>query len=192
MGIWRSASIYFQKYSKGKTVYNKGDHCTSLDIVVSGSLIAYSLAENGSANTLFEFKSGNILGANLLFAKSDSYPLNIYCLSDCELVHIRKKAVARLLHHYDFVIQYIKSLSQNSQGLNQKIAMFFEKTLRENILDYLKMQSVIQKTNRITLPVTKKELADYLGVQRPSLFRELKKMKEAHLIHVENRVIILL
>ncbi|MDD3253809.1 MAG: helix-turn-helix domain-containing protein [Lachnospiraceae bacterium] len=32
-------------------------------------------------------------------------------------------------------------------------------------------------------------MADYLGVQRPSLFRELKKLKEEGIIEINNRTI---
>ena len=52
-------------------------------------------------------------------------------------------------------------------------------------MDYLKQQSIIQGSSKIVLPFSKKELADYLGVQRPSLFRELKKMKDEGIIEIE-------
>ncbi|WP_300382794.1 Crp/Fnr family transcriptional regulator [Clostridium sp.] len=185
----KDRNIYIQSYSKGETVHNKKDSCYTLDIVIGGSLIAYSLLGNGSATTMFEFKTHSILGASLLFGENNSYPFNIYCLVDCKLLHVTRKALSEFLHDYNFVINYIKSLSQNSQGINQKIEMFTQKTLRENILDYLKQQSVIQKSSNIVLPLSKKELADYLGVQRPSLFRELKKLKDENIIDIDNRTI---
>jgi CRP-like cAMP-binding protein len=77
----------------------------------------------------------------------------------------------------------------NSQGMNRKITMLTQKTLRENIMDYLKQQSIIQGSSEIVLPFSKKELADYLGVQRPSLFRELKKLKEEGVVEIDNRTI---
>ncbi len=67
--------------------------------------------------------------------------------------------------------------------------MLTQKTLRENIMDYLKQQSIIQCSSEIVLPFSKKELADYLGVQRPSLFRELKKLKEEGVVEIDNRTI---
>ncbi|MPN31786.1 hypothetical protein SDC9_179261 [bioreactor metagenome] len=84
-------------------------------------------------------------------------------------------------------MQYIKSLSLNSQGMNRKITMLTQKTLRENILEYLKQQTILQNSATVLLPISKKELADYLGVQRPSLFRELKNLKEEGLIEINNR-----
>ena len=84
-------------------------------------------------------------------------------------------------------MRYIKSLSQNSQGMNRKIAMFTQKSLRDNILDYLTVQTVQQQSDTITLPITKKQLADYLGVQRPSLFREMKRLTDEGIITINNR-----
>jgi CRP-like cAMP-binding protein len=181
--------IIIKKYAKGETLYNQGSSCKSLDIVVTGSLTAYSLTENGSSTIMFEFKKNSIIGANLLFAPENIYPLNIYCSSKCELVHLEKSAVEIMLHDYDFVMSYIKSLSQNSLGLNHKIAMFSRKTLRQNIIEYLIQQSITQHSQTVHLPFSKKEFADYLGVQRQSLFRELKKMQIDGVIGIDNRKI---
>ncbi|MDK2808794.1 MAG: hypothetical protein PWP24_1531 [Clostridiales bacterium] len=181
-----------QKHSKGATVYSQGDSCLTLDIVLSGSLIAYSLSPNGSETIVFEFKKGSIIGANLLFGHANHYPMNIYCTANCELQRIRKRDVERLLHDYHFTMHFIKSISANSQGMNQKISMYTQRSLRANILQYLHLLSIEQKSKTILLPVSKKQLADYLGVQRPSLFRELKHMKEEGLIMIDNRMIQLL
>lgn len=184
--------IKIKKYAKGETLYNQGYLCNSLDIVVMGSLTAYSLTESGSSTIMFEFNKDSIIGANLLFASNNIYPLNIYCSSECKLIHIEKNAVEKLLHNYDFVMSYVKSLSKNSLGLNHKIAMFSRKTLRQNIFEYLSQQSLTQHSQTLYMPFSKKELADYLGVQRPSLFRELKKMQLDGIISIDNRKITLL
>ena len=180
----------FQKvYPKGATVHGQHDRCVTLDVVLTGNLVAYSLSENGSAVTVFEFRSNSIIGANLLLGDNSVYPLNIYSVTPCKLLHITKSAVLELLRDYDFVIHYIQSLSLNSQGMNRKITMLTQKTLRDNLLDYLRHQVVLQGSSDIRLPISKKELADTMGVQRPSLFRELKKLKDEGLIDVTNRII---
>ncbi len=181
--------LYLRRYAKGMTVYNQKDSCKTFDIVLSGSLVAYSLLESGSAMTMFEFSKGQMLGANLLFGDRNAYPFTIYCMSDARLLHVTGKAVADLLHDYHFTMQFIEMLSQNSQKLNRKITMVTQKTLRENLLEYLRQQSILQRSNIIVLPISKKQLADYLGVQRPSLFRELKNLKDEGVIDVSNRMI---
>ena len=184
-------SLRIKRYGKGTTVHGQHEPCAALDIVLSGRLAAYSLSENGSAMTMFTFRKDSMIGANLLFGDRNAYPLNIYSISDCRLLQIGRDAVEDFLHHYCFVMRYVKSLSFNSQGMNRRITMMAQKTLRENLLDYLTQQSLAQKTNNVILPISKKQLADYLGVQRPSLFRELKRLKDEGALAVDNRVVTL-
>lgn len=184
--------VFVRRYAKESAVHHQHDPCGMLDVVLSGGLAAYSLSENGSWITMFEFRKNAVVGANLLFGEDRRYPLNIYSMAACELLHITRDAVAEFLHSYSFVMQYVASLSANSQGMNRKITMLTQKTLRENLTDYLRQQSVIQGTSRITLPISKRELADYLGVQRPSLFRELKKMKDEGMVGIDRRSVTIL
>ncbi len=185
----KESKIFTRHYTKGSTVHNQQDDCSSLEVVLAGTLVAYSLAENGSSVAMFEFGKNSIIGANLLFGDDHAYPLNIYCGKSCKLLHIKKEAVLECLHDYGFVLQYVKSLSMNSQNMNRRIAMLTQRTLRENLLEYFQRQSILQGSNTILLPVSKKELADYLGVQRPSLFRELKRMKDEGSIAVDKQFV---
>ncbi len=187
--LLKKQQIFESYYIKNTTVHEHGKYCITFDVVLTGSLVAYSLSQNGSETVVFEFSNGSIIGANLLFGDNNTYPLNIYCLTDCHLLHITKAAAFELLKNHNFVMQYIKSLSHNSQGMNQKIAMFTRKSLRENIIDFFIAQSAQQQSSTITLPTTKKQLADYFGVQRPSLFRELKKLADEGIIIIDNRKI---
>lgn len=185
--------VYATKsYAKNQTVHNRGDECREINIVLQGSLIAYSLSKNGNENVVFNFNKDSVIGANLLFGNANYYPLNIYATSDCEIICIAKEQVQKLLHDNNFAMNFIKNISLNSQGMNKKIVMTTGKSLRENVLDYLSALSVEQHSNVIQLPVSKKQLADYFGVQRPSLFRELKKMQDEKLIELSNKQVNLL
>ena len=54
-------------YNKGKTVHDQNEVCSGIDVILSGKLVAYSLTNHGSETTVFEFTSGGVVGANLLF-----------------------------------------------------------------------------------------------------------------------------
>lgn len=186
-----NGQLYLKRYAKGATLNNQRELCETLDIILSGCFITYSLAENGSAMQVFEFSKGQMLGANLLFGDSHVYPLTVYCATDGEILHVAKSAVSRFLRCYEFAMDFIVMLSQNSQRLNQKMRMSLHKTLRVNLMEYLSNLAVTQQTDTILLPISKKQLADHLGVQRPSLFRELKKLKEEGVISVAGRSVTL-
>jgi len=185
-----SNSIRFKQYKKGCTLHSEYEPCLNLDIVILGKLNCYNLSEDGNIITMFNFFENDVLGGNLLFSSRYYYPLNIYCETDCVVAHINKDVVSELLiENQTFMFQFIKSISNNSLNMNKKMITFARKNLRQDIIDFLRTQSSIQNSNIIKLDITKKQLADELGVQRPSLFRELKKMKDENLIDYDSKKI---
>lgn len=188
-----SNSIRFKKYKQGYTLHSEYEPCLNLDIVILGKLNCYNLSEDGNIITMFNFSKNDVIGGNLLFSNKHCYPLNIYCEMDCVVAHINKDIVSKLIiENQTFMFQFIKSISNNSLNMNKKMITFARKNLRQDIIDFLKTQSNIQNSNIIKLDITKKQLADELGVQRPSLFRELKKMKGENLIDYDSKKIIIL
>lgn len=189
--LYATGGITKHTYSKGVTVHEQGTPCTKIEIVINGSLVAYSLGSNGSETIVFTFNENDVIGANLLFGNNNKYPMNIYTTCNCILISLEKPIIVELLKDHKFALKFVHSLSLNSQGLNQKFAMHMQKSLRQNILDYLEALSLEQDSNPVLLPISKKQLADYLGVQRPSLFRELKRLKDDGLLIIDNKRIFL-
>lgn len=187
-----SGEISKLSYPKSSTMHKKGMVCEGIQLICSGKLVAYSLAANGSETIVFEFGQGDLIGANFLFSEVDKFPLNVFCKSDSTAFFISKEAVRHLLLNYDFTMVFIRKLSVNAQRMNRKIAIFTRGSLRKNLLDYFTALSADQASSTVYLPTTKKQLADHFGVQRPSLFRELKRMKDEGLIAIHNRKITLL
>jgi CRP-like cAMP-binding protein len=180
-------SLFEWHYNKDQVMHAAGEPCLTLDIVERGKLIAYSLSVGGNATTMFEFLPGAVIGANLLLSTENKYPFNIYCEADSRVIHITAQCVKEFLHSYDFTLEFIVVLSKNSSGLNRKITFLTQNSLRENLVAYLLKLAEQMQSKSLTLPMSKKQLADYLGVQRPSLFRELKKMRDEKLIEYHNR-----
>ncbi|WP_246578280.1 helix-turn-helix domain-containing protein [Clostridium frigoris] len=59
------------------------------------------------------------------------------------------------------------------------------KTIRQCLIDFLLYESFSQNNLIIKLELTKKELAEKFGIQRPSLSRELNKMRMDGLIEYD-------
>ena len=116
---------------RGRRFIIRESHAEHLTLSCQENLLPILYWDNGSAVTMFEFSEGSLIGANLLFGDHHIYPLNIYTTSPCELLHISSGAVLELLHGYSFTLSFVKALSQNSQGINNKLAMYTQKTLRE-------------------------------------------------------------
>lgn len=83
------------------------------------------------------------------------------------------------------MINFLESLSDKTLILADRIKTLSFKSLRKSIVDFLIYESYSQKNNKIKLGLTKKDLAEKFGVQRTSLSRELKKMREEGLIEYD-------
>ena len=70
-----------------------------------------------------------------------------------------------------------------------KIKTLALKTIRQCIVEFLLYEYHAQKSTTIDLNMTKKELAEKTGVQRPSLSRELNKMRKDGLITCDSKQI---
>ena len=75
----------------------------------------------------------------------------------------------------EFLLTYLEFVSDNALTLGEKIRHEIKKSIRECIIEYLKTESIKQKSRSIEIKTTKKALAERIGVQRTSLSRELGK-----------------
>ena len=118
--------------------------------------------------------------------------MTISAKSDIKILHIDKKLILNLcqINEY-FLISFLQSLSSKALILSSKITSLTMKTLRQSIIEFILFEYHTQKTNKIKLTMTKKELAEKIGVQRTSLSRELNKMRNDKLIDFNNKYLII-
>lgn len=173
-------------YKKNAVVHLEGEVCTRLEILVSGEVVVDRIDEEGNILSISRFRQEDVLGGPLLFASDPKYILTVSAVEDTSLLEISKACIFRLCRtNQQFLEMYLQMISNHASLLGNKLKNHVERSLREKILSFLQVQSHRQGTNRIVLKESKKALAERFGVQRTSLSRELKKMKDAGLIDYE-------
>lgn len=177
-------------YKKNSIIYFQNEKCNTLDIILSGTITVQRIDEKGNCLSINDFLAGDIIGGNLLFSHKNFYPMTILSKTNSKLLHLSKNFVLYLCQNDSmFLINFLQSLSDKTIILANKLNTMTFKSLRERILDFLTYESYSQNSNIIKLTMTKKELAEKLGVQRTSLSRELNKMKKDGLITFDTHTI---
>ena len=82
-------------------------------------------------------------------------------------------------------------MSTKITNANNRIEILSNKTIRNKLLAYFKVISKKNNSKIIYLPYNYTDLADYLGVDRSAMYRELKHLKDEGLIETKNRKITL-
>jgi len=177
-------------YKKGDIIYLENDECTTMDILLSGMISLQKIDENGNVLTIANFTKTDVLGANILFSSSSLYHMTSTCHKDCVLIKLTKNLVLDLCqNNEDFLCAFLGLLSDKTLYITGILHNLTHKSIRDMIITFLKTEYIRQKSNIIKLNITKQELAEKFGIQRPSLSRELKKMRNDGLVEYDTKSI---
>jgi len=180
-------------YGKNNIIHFIGEMCLKSEIVLSGKVAVERIDESGDLMTISEFYKNDILGGNLLFSKNPHYPMMITAKQPTVVLEIDKERLFKLFSNNPvFLRSYLEFISDHAMILGDRIRYYVNKTIRECIMNYLEQERQKQKSNQIQLNITKKALAEKIGVQRTSLSRELSKMRRDGLIRYDAKSIELL
>lgn len=170
-------------YAKDALIHHDGDACAGLEIVIKGSIHAQKINKDGGVLTINYLNVGGLIGTNVIFSKDPVYPMNVFAKTPTTIMHIKKDLLLKLCgEDQKFLLAFLQCVSDKTYFLTNKIKTLSHHSIRSSLMNFLKEQYRIQKKPQITLPMTKKDLAEFLGIQRTSLSRELSKMKKEGLL----------
>ncbi len=92
-------------------------------------------------------------------------------------------------NNQDFLRAFLGLLSDKTLYVSGILHNLAHKSIRDMIITFLKTEYIRQKSSVIKLSITKQELSEKFGVQRPSLSRELKKMCNDGLVEYDAKSI---
>lgn len=181
-----------REYAGGQLIYMQNELCVSMDIILAGRVSVQKIDEDGNILRVAVFSGGEVLGANLLFSRSNLYPMTIVAEGETVILHIYKELILRLGQSSSaFMAELLAVVANKTLLLTDKIHALSLKTIRQQVCDFLQYEYYAQKSDVIELKISKKELAQRLGVHRTSLSRELNKMRREGLIEYDARSITL-
>jgi CRP-like cAMP-binding protein len=180
-------------YKKNSVIHFDGEICDKLEIILSGKVVVERIDKSGNLLTISNFYKDDILGGSLLFSKNPFYPMTITAQIPTEILEIDTEALFELFcSNPSFLRTYLEFISDRAYILGDKLKHYTNTTIRESVMNFLCQERKKQKSNHIKLNITKKALAERIGVQRTSLSRELAKMRRDGLITFDRDSITLL
>lgn len=183
---------YYEKreYEKDQVIHFQNECCRTMDLILSGRVAVQNMDCEGNVMTINIFQDGDVLGANLIFSSRNNYPMTVLAQSQVVILHLHKELILELCQmNRTFMIGLMKAISDKTLILTDKISAISMKSIRQCIIDFLRYESQIQKSQVIQLPSSKKELAQRFGIQRSSLSRELNKMRQDQMIDFNTKTI---
>ena len=173
-------------YGKNGIVHFDGEICTKLEIILDGLVVVERIDESGNLMIIAEFLDGDILGGNLLFSRNPYYPMTVKAKRPTVILEIQRDCLFKLFSdNHELLRCYLEYVSDHAAILGDRIKHYVNRTIRESVMSFLEYERKSQNTSKICLNISKKALAEKIGVQRTSLSRELAKMRDEGLIRFE-------
>ncbi len=179
-------------YDKNILIFRQNDTCDALYILMSGSVKTEMITENGSMLGIEILKSPRPLAPAFLFSDNNRFPVDVTALEKVEIVRIPKEEVMRLMaSNSKFMQEYMKYNANKTQFLTNRLQILSIKTIRKKLAYYL-LELQPEGKMEFELDRNQTELADFLGVTRPSLARTLGELEVEGIININRKHVTIL
>lgn len=185
-----------RRYKKGETIFYQHESPRKLFVLMEGAVSICNDSASGDRLILATLtQSGELFGEVYLFLKGKEYSDYALASSDAEILEIPKDFLFRrcsknCTHHTLLTRNMLSILADKAYYLTQKVRLISKASLREKLATFFLEHA--DNNGNIQLSMNREEMADFLGVARPSLSRALMEMQRNGMIAVERKQVHLL
>ncbi|MDD4778228.1 MAG: Crp/Fnr family transcriptional regulator [Fermentimonas sp.] len=184
--ISRSVSEVLE-VEKGQHVVRQGDIIHSLYILADGLVRTEMVTKDGNVVEIEFIEPVRPLAPAFLVATENRYPVDVISMQKSQFYIIpRTSWLKEMMMNEQLLTNFMKLNSNMTVFLSKKVQMMSIKTLKGKLSLYILENTTLQNDTFI-LKRTQSQLAEYFGVQRPSLARTLGDMIREELISLYKR-----
>jgi CRP-like cAMP-binding protein len=174
-------------YKKKEYLAFAGDVAEAIGFVLAGTAAVVKENAAGNRTMMTTLHPGDMFGEMVAFCGKPRWPANVHALTPCTVIFLpRDKIIASCERacggHRRLIMNLLTIISEKALLLNRKVEYLSIRSLRGKIVAFLLEQQRRTGETMFMLPLKRNELADFLGVSRPAVSRELGRMRDEGLI----------
>lgn len=186
-GMLSCIGYYVRTYRKGEIIAFEAETIRHVGVVLRGTVDMVKEDLWGNRTMLVRMETNEVFGETFACGEDNLSVVTFVAGEDTEVLFL---SFSRVMHtcshacafHQTLVENMVRLIAKKNLELMRKVEVVSKRSLREKILAYLSVQAQIQGSRKITLPLGRVELAEYLCADRSALTRELAKMKAENVI----------
>ena len=180
---------------KGSSVSEFMRYKNFIGVVLEGNIQIVSTDHEGNRTITENLKTNDIFGSKI--TSLSDLDAELIAIKDSRVIIIEYFALTHnTFNSQPYYQQFTANLLDITMSIinerNERIIILSKKTIRNRLLKYFEIMKKKSGMRSFRLPFTYTDLADYLGVDRSAMTRELKNLKDEGIIEVTNRRITLL
>jgi CRP-like cAMP-binding protein len=176
-------------FDKNEFLCMEGEDFTGIGLLQAGSAIITKENFTGERTMMGVIKAGELFGEMAAFCGNGKWPATVIAQENCSVIFLPKATFSQNCSsmckgHSTMIKNMLYILSQKALMLNNKIEYLTIKSLRGKISRYLLEQHKKSGTLTFNIPLSRNELSEFFNVSRPSLSREMCRMRDEGIIDI--------
>lgn len=176
-----------KRFARGTFISFSGDEIHSIGVVLEGRVLILKEDVFGNKVILNDFGVGAVFGESFICGGRYALTVSIQAAEACRVLFL---SFDKVMHtcpsackfHNTLIKNMVVMIARKNIKLIEKLEVTTKHSLREKVLAYLSQLAQEQGSAKVTSPLGRGDLADFLGVDRSALTRELNRMRDAGLL----------
>ena len=171
----------------GKTLFETGAAATALFVVRAGCLKSFTVDEEGNERVRGFHVPGDIIGLDAL--GSATYPSTVVAVTASQVCRVPLVQVRRLLAENPVLMQRV--LDRTSRELAHALTLAGDYTAEQRLAAFLlqMQQRLGAGSDDIRLPMTRRDIANYLRLATETVCRVLTRFESQGRIRSDSKVV---
>ncbi len=178
-----------KKYKKGEFIFREGDAARCYYQIVFGSVKMYNVNNDGKEFMQGVFGNGDCFGEPPLFI-NEGYPATAMAVTDTIILKLSKESFLKILDEQPSIQKKMLQLfAERIYGKAITAREIINNSPESRILGFLntyKKRKCVEQ-ERIQIPYTRQDIADFTGLRVETVIRTLSKMKDNNKVEIINR-----
>jgi CRP-like cAMP-binding protein len=176
-------------FARNSEIYGENEPAEYLYKIVSGAVRTYKVLVDGRRQIGGFYLSGDIFGLET----GDEHTFSAEAITDCKITVIKRSAVIALAARDNEVAQQMWALTARELQRAQDRILVLIKSAQERVAGFLlEMASRMPGSAVVELPMSRQDIADYLGLTIETVSRTLTQLERAAAIELPSSRRILL
>lgn len=182
--VFDSLKCKIVKYPKGKIILQEGDQTDSFGILLSGLLLKYITKQDGNREAKGTVEQGEMFAEADVFSANARASYSVVAADESVVLYLDRESVIK--DGGSISPKLIRNLLQYFSGriasINKDTGYLIIKSMRLKIAKLVYDKYLEQGSLNVEMGLNRNEMADYLNVSRPSMSREMMRMRDEGII----------